>query len=184
MVQTHAGEQTRAARTLAIDPHIRRIGFCYFDAAVLLDWGVKNVRNGDPATRSGRVLVPYLVRMLDEYEPEVLLVPAVHPGGARRSVPVQETVEAIVREARRRGVIVNAQTDEDVNATFRSVVKGRLNKRGINTVLVRWFPELKPMLPRSRQLWEPEQYFTPMFHAIAVYCAWQGLPAEGARGSE
>ena len=178
MVQTHAGEQTRAARTLAIDPHIRRIGFAYFEAAILLDWGVKNVRNGDLATRSGRVLVPYLVRMLDEFEPEVLLVPDVRPGGTRRSAPVLETVEAVVREAHRRGLVVHALTDGDVTATFRPVVKGRTKKRSVNDVIVKWFPELKPMLPRERRLWDPEQYFTAMFHAIALYCAWQGLPAK------
>ena len=184
MAPTRAGEQTRAAQTLVLDPRIRRVGFAYFEAAILLDWGVRNVRNGEPKTRSARVIVPHLVRMLDEFEPAILLVPAVGTGGTRRSVPVQETVDAIVREARGRGIVVNAVTDRDVTCTFRSVVAGRMTKHTIAKVVAKWFPELGPRLPRPRRLWEPERHGTPMFNAVAMYRAWQGLPAKSQGEAE
>ena len=149
----------------------------YFEAAVLLDWGVKNIRHDVPEVRVGRWLVPSLSQMLDHFGPAVLLVPDLRPGAIRRSPHVQVTVRAIAKEAVKRGITVHAVSDEQVRRTFERVGgKPVKNKQAINRIVIEWFPELRPLLPKKRKLWEPERYATPLFAAVAMYCAWQGIP--------
>ena len=164
---------------MTIDPRIRRIGFASFDAALLEDWGVRNIRSQTPAVRVRRLLIPSLVRMLDRFEPAVLLVPDVRPGAVRRSQHVRETIQAVVQEALGRGIVVHSVTDAEVRKAFRGRNGRGPNKQRINHLLVEWFPELQASLPEARRLWESERYFTPLFDAIARYCAWQGVPETG-----
>ena len=179
MAQGNASERDRTARTLTLDPRIRRIGFAAFDGAMLEDWGVKNIRSQTPAVRVRRLLIPALIRLLDRVEPAVLLVPDVRPGAVRRSQHVRETIQAVVEEALRRGIVVHSVTDAEVKKAFRGLNGRRLNKQKINHLLVQWFPELRASLPKARRLWESERYFTVLFDAIARYCAWQGVPEAG-----
>ena len=179
MAQSNTRERDRAVRTLTIDPRIRRIGFASFDAALLEDWGVRNIRSQTPAVRVRRLLIPSLIRMLDRFEPAVLLIPDVRPGAVRRSQHVCETIQAVVREALRRGIVVHSITDAQVKKAFQRPNGRGPNKQKINHLLVEWFPELQASLPEARRLWESERYFTPLFDAIARYCAWQGVPEIG-----
>ena len=180
MAQSNIRERDKAARTLTIDPRIRRIGFAYFDAARLEDWGVRNIRSQTPTVRVKRLLVPSLIRMLDRFEPAILLVPDVRPGAVRRSEHVRETIQAVVQEALRRGIVVHAITGAQVKKTFQRRNGPAPNKQEINRLVVQWFPELQSSLPEARRLWESERYFTPLFDAIARYCAWHGIPETGS----
>ena len=180
MAKSNSGERYRTARTLTIDPRIRRIGFAYFEAAILCDWGVKNIRADLPSVRVRRLLIPLLVKMLDRYRPTALLVPDVRVGAVRRSHHVREVVAGVVQEATRRDIAVFFVTEAQVRAAFQRVLRGaRPNKRRIDQTIAKWFPELEPWLPRVRRLWEPEGYAVPMFTAVAMWCAWQGVPLAG-----
>ena len=179
MAHSNPGKRYRTARTLTIDPRIRRIGFASFDAGLLEDWGVRNIRSQTQAVRVRRLLIPFLIRMLDRFEPAVLLVPDVRPGAVRRSQQVRETIQAVVQEALRRGIVVHSITDAQVKKAFQRLNGPGQNKQQINHLVVKWFPELQSSLPQARRLWESERYFTPMFDAIARYCAWQGAPEIG-----
>jgi len=177
VAQRKGEKQVRTGRTLTIDPRIRRIGFAYFEAALLCDWGVKNIRAELPAARVRRLLIPLLVRMLDRYRPTVLLVPDVRGGAVRRSQNVRDVVAGVVEEATSRDIAVFFITERQVKDAFQLALGGaRLNKQRVNQTIVRWFPELGPWLPRVRRLWEPEGYAIPMFTAVAQWCAWQGVP--------
>jgi hypothetical protein len=129
--------------------------------------------------RVRRLLIPSLIRMLDRFEPAVLLIPDARPGAVRRSQHVRETIGAVVQEALRRGIVVHSVTDVEVKKAFRGRNGRGPNKQNINHLLVDWFPELQASLPKARRLWESERYFTPLFDAIARYCAWQGVPETG-----
>ena len=180
MAQRNPGERYRTARTLTIDPRIRRIGFAYFEAALLCDWGVKNIRADVPSVRVRRLLIPLLVQMLDRYRPTVLLVPDVRVGAVRRSHNVREVIAGVVQEATSRDIAVFFISEAQVAAAFQKILRGaRPNKQRINQTIAKWFPELGPWLPRVRKLWEPEGYAVPMFAAVAQWCAWQGLPLPG-----
>lgn len=179
MAQNNTYERDRAARTLTIDPRVRRIGFASFDAAMLDEWGVRNIRDETPAVRVRRLLIPSVIQMLDRFKPAVLLVPDVRPGGVRRSEHVRETIQAVVKEALRRGIIVHSITAAQVKKAFQRSIGPRPNKQKLNHLLVQWFPALQLSLPKARQIWDSERYFTPLFDAIARYCAWQGVPEVG-----
>lgn len=162
---------------MTIDPRIRRIGAACFDGALLTDWEIKNFRADPPAVRIRTRLIPALVRMLDCYQPGVLLIPDIGPRGVRRSANVRAVIEAIEREALDRGIEVFAISDNQVKAAFSRVGPGAgKNKQRVNEVIVQWFPELKRWLTGKRKLWEPERYAQPLFCAVAMWCAWRGVP--------
>jgi|SRR5665213_2066711 len=177
MAKSNPGERYRTARTLTVDPRIRRVGFCYFEAALLCDWGIKNLRDDVPAVRVERLLIPLLVRMLDRFRPTILLVPDVRRGAVRRSRHVRDVITAIVKEATNRDIGVFFVSDAHVRSDFqRAVGGGRPNNYRIEQTIAKWFPELEPWLPRARRLWEPEGYAVPLFRAAAQWCAWHGVP--------
>ena len=61
------------------------------------------------------------------------------------------------------------------------------NAKDIHNAILDRFPELTVMVPKPRlRIWDPEQYFTPLFNAVAMYLAWhdqlsaadeEGVPA-------
>jgi len=166
---------------LTIDPRIRRIGFAVFEDAILEDWAVKNIRELKPPQRVKQLLIPALVAMLERFEPTMLLVPAVRSATVRRSKHVRILIRAVTDEARERNITVVPISDARVRKAFQGFAKP--NKLNINRLLIEWFPPLRESLPKARKLWESERYFTPMFHAIAMYCAWQGVPDKAGRNA-
>jgi hypothetical protein len=49
------------------------------------------------------------------------------------------------------------------------------NQQDIHKAILERFPELTVMVPKARlKIWEPEQYFTPLFNTVAMYLSWQG----------
>jgi len=88
---------------------------------------------------------------------------------------VAKTIRAIVREAVRRGIAVHVVSSDTVMKSF-SQLSGEpaRNKEDIHNAILDRFPELTVMVPQPREkIWEPEQYFTPLFNAVAMYLAWQ-----------
>jgi hypothetical protein len=183
MADSNLGKRDRAGRTLAVDPRIRRLGYAFFEGAMLHDWGVRNVRQDLPIVRVRRLLIPALVRMLDRFEPSVLLVPDVRSGAMRRSANVQTTIEGIVTEALNRGIVVCRVSDREIKIAFQKPTgRKRPNWQSMSEVITEWFPELLRHLPKERRLWEPERHFAPLFIAVAMFCTWRGVPAKRTGG--
>ena len=171
----------RAGRVLTVDPRIRRIGVACFEGPLLVDWAIKNFRQGSPEVRVRRQLIPALIRMLDRCEPTVLLLPELGAKGVRRSANVREVIAAVQREASDRGIDVCSVSEMAVRAAFEDVRRGAgRNKVTRNEVITRWFPELEPARPRSRRLWESERYAVPLFDSIGRWVAWYGVPSRTA----
>lgn len=161
---------------MAIDPRIRRVGFAYCGGNQLLESGIKNIRNETPKVRVRRLLIPLLVKMLDKFAPDVLLIPDVSREGVRRSRHIVEAIRTTVQEASNRGIGVYFLTDEQVKSTLKDVSGNPVrNRHEIHQAIVERFPELSVYMPRVRQIWDSEPYFTPMFHAVAMYCAWRDM---------
>lgn len=161
---------------LAIDPHMRRTGYAWFERFQLRDWGTKNARSDTPSIRLKQQIIPLLIRMLDRYEPTVLVVPNVGKGGVRRSRYVQEAIRVATAEAVKRDIAVHSFTDKEVRAAFRDSQGEPAKSRAvINRLIVERYPELTVSHPRIRRTYDPEQYFTPLFHAVALYWTWRDL---------
>src|SRR5713226_2758825 len=108
--------RNRTGRTLTLDCRIRRIGVACFEGALLADWAIKNIRSDAPEIRVRKRLIPMLIRMLDRYEPAVLVLPDVGPKGVRRSANVREMIQAVAREALDRGIEICAVSERQVKA--------------------------------------------------------------------
>jgi hypothetical protein len=161
-------------RALAVDPRIRRVGYAVFANHQLVDWGMRNLRKGTRDLRVRQALIPYLISLLDGQHPSVLVVPRVGTGGFRRSRHVVSALDALVREARKRDIPVVSVTPEQLRASFTATTgKPRPSEAPMNRSVIDRYPELTSSLPRQRRLWDPEDYFTPMFRAVAMYVAWR-----------
>jgi hypothetical protein len=153
---------------------MRRTGYVWFERSHLRDWGTKNARSGTPPVRLKQQIIPDLIRMLDRFEPSVLVLPSVATGGVRRSRHVQEALRIVTAEATKRDVPVYAFTDKEVRAAFRdSQGRPAKSRAVINRLIVERYPELTASHPTVRRTYDPEQYFTPLFHAVALYWTWR-----------
>ncbi len=121
-----------------------------------------------------RQAVPYLIELLDHSSPHALLVPRISGDRSRpRSPQVAKTIRAVVKEAVNRGIAVHVVSGDAVGNSFSRIIGGPANKEDIHIAILDRFPELTAMVPRARvNIWEPEQYYTPLFHAVAMYLAW------------
>jgi hypothetical protein len=120
--------------------------------------------------------IPYLIELLDQFSPHALLVPMVKGAGTRRrSANVAKAIRGVVREAVRRGIAVHVVSNDTVKTSFvQPNGTPARNRQDIHDSILEEFPELTVMVPRPRlKIWESEQYFTPLFNAIAMYLAWQ-----------
>ena len=176
----------RGRSSLSLDPRIDRIGVAHFDGAILADWTTKTVRRDTPPeVRVRKRLIPECVRLLDRYEPTVLVLPDIRPDGDRRSTNVRAVVEAVAREASERAIVVVPVSDKRMKAVFDAVQGGGgRNKQRIADIVATWFPEVASRRPRARKLWQSDAHSTPLYDAIARWCAWRGLPRRGSAGGD
>jgi hypothetical protein len=165
-------DKTVKRRILAVDSRSRRLGFAYFEGTALLDWGLKGTRTTLPAATVRRMLIPIAIKMMDQFRPDVLILPDTGNGAVRRSTAAAALNDAVAREAKRRDIAVFTVTDIQLKGAFveRDVA---LTKREIYQRLRAWHPELSSFLPRVRRFWESEAYCEPMFYAVAMYHVWR-----------
>jgi hypothetical protein len=137
---------------------------------------VKPTRFGPPSQRIQTSLIPFVIHLLDKVRPHALLIPKVGLGGVRRSDKVIEVLRALAAEAGRRDVPVYRFSNRDVKLAFRcNDGRPAKNKAVINQVIVERYEELRTSMPKVRRPYHPEQYFTPLFSAVALFWAWQDL---------
>lgn len=142
---------------------------------MLRDCRIKNFRDETPSLRVTTSTIPYLIQLLDQFSPHALLVPRISDAGTRRrSRHVGKVIRAIVREAVSRGIAVHVLSGDTIKKSF-TQTNGAPARNGqeIHKAILKRFPELTVMVPKPRlKIWDPEQYFTPLFNAVAMYLAW------------
>lgn len=177
MGTSEAGRRERPRRVLALDPRRTKIGFAYFCDANLEDWGGRIIRSGLLRDRTDAVSVGKIVRLLEEFQPEAIVLPNTAERSFKRSRFVKAVIRAAANEAWSRQIRVSTVTAGKVRRVFDQVRPGGgRNQQAINAIIAEWFPPLQARLPRKRKLWETERWATPMFTAVALWCAWRGLP--------
>jgi hypothetical protein len=145
-----------------------------------MDWYTRTFRLAGQSGRIQRLIVPYVTELLDRLSPHAVLVPETEPIGARsRSPNAAMIVKAVVNEALNRGIAVHV-VSADVIQTALAWPDGMEagGKDVIHQEVIRCYPELQTAMPRPRRrLYDPEQYFEPLFHAVAMYLAWRRQPS-------
>jgi hypothetical protein len=147
-------------RIIAIDLRSSRFGFVVFEGPKrLLDWGIKNFRQGVNAVR-----IPANVKLgdlMDEFLPNAIVLmnrEAETKGRARMR-------EGLLREAEKRRITVHFLSPGEVKAAF---VGSNRNKYEVAAAVIKQFPELASRRPGERKIWKPEDYVIKIFDAAAL----------------
>lgn len=149
-------------RVLAIDPARRGAGFAVLEwPLALVDWGSRNVR-----TEKQAKTMDFVAKLIDHYQPNVIIVEACNVKTSRRSKWVKTTIGQIVRYASRRKIAVRSFSRLEIQAAFQAF--GETTKYGIAKSIISHLPELAPSMPRFRKPWMSDDHRMPIFTAASL----------------
>ncbi len=147
-------------RIIAIDLRSSRFGFAVFEEPErLLDWGIKNFRQGVNAVR-----IPANVKLgclMDEFLPNAVVL-------MEREAETKSRAgmrEALLEEAEKRRIAVHFLSPREVKAAF---VGSNRSKYVIAAAVIERFPELASRRPGERKIWKSEDYAIKIFDATAL----------------
>jgi len=151
-------------RIVAIDLRSSRFGFAVFEGPErLLDWGVKNFRQGVNAVR-----IPANVKLgelMDEFSPKAIVL-------LRRDIDTKARAsmrEHVLREAEKRRIAVRFLSPRAVKSAFAG---SNRNKHTIAGAVIERLPELASRRPGPRKIWKPEDYRLRIFDAASLGLAY------------
>ncbi|MBV9990047.1 MAG: hypothetical protein JOZ72_02035 [Alphaproteobacteria bacterium] len=148
---------------LAIHPTSRGFGWALFENPMLpVDWGLATVK----AERSVRSLARF-VRLLDRYEPEVVVFEEFEERPARRYERIRELCEDMIQLANARGMRTPVYSRETVRSCFAHT--GSKTRHGIALSIADQIEIFRHRLPRERKRWgESEDVRQSLFDAVAL----------------
>jgi Holliday junction resolvasome RuvABC endonuclease subunit len=148
-------------RLLALDPTSTGFGFVVIEGEELIDWGVNGVK-GDRNKESLRKLG----RLIDRYQPDVLVVEHYDRKSRRRTIRTKELIQELKRLAQQRVVQSRTISQSQIRAVFLEF--GATTKHQIAVDIANRFPELVPSLPRLRKPWMSEDKRMSIFDAATL----------------
>jgi Holliday junction resolvasome RuvABC endonuclease subunit len=126
------------------------------------DWGVKEVRG---RRRHARCLAK-IVAILDQYQPDILVIQDTSPEGTLRTRRIIKLNTAIAELAGPRGMALYAYSRADVWEAFRDV--GVSNKQDLARVIALHIPAFENYVPPPRKPWKSEDDRMGIFDAAAL----------------
>ena len=160
---------TKDIRVLAIDPSTRGFGFAVLEGPNrLIDWGVKETK-----TDKKRRTLKLIHDLIDQYQPNVIVVEDYEGKGSHRCRRVRELIEDISKLAAKQEIKVRRFSRAKVKQAFSE--SGAVNKYEIAQTIANRFPELAPRLPRFRKPWMSEDYRMSIFDAVALALIFSSL---------
>jgi hypothetical protein len=151
---------------IALQPEARQIGYAIFEGKELVEWGSKRIDSVPVERRAYVRALPFLRSLIERYEPDVILLP--EPTAIPTTVR-SRVIRAVRYELLRAPRQLLTISRHAIHIAFTPFLKAqRAGKESIMQVLVRWFPELKKLLPKPRRLWEPQDHWVSMFDAVAL----------------
>jgi len=149
---------------LSIDPASRGFGFCVLEVAGrLVDWGTRSARSRH--NRNERC-VAIVKKLIEEYQPDVLVTEKCDGHGWRRHIRVRELIDALVNLAHEQKIKARQFTQKEVRAAFG--VDEATTKHDIARAIANRFPELEPALPDRRKAGDNEAHHERTFSAIGL----------------
>lgn len=150
-------------RIFALDPTTKGLGYVVFELPFrLVEWGLTHVTGDKYAGAIAR-----FQKLLDRFRPDTVVLEDPSAPGSRRSLRVRDLIQALVKLARERGVVVVTVARSAVLKCFSSEDEPA-TKQSIAERLTKDFPELTEKLPLPRKPWESEAARMSIFDALAL----------------
>jgi len=154
----------KTKKLLAIDPGTKHLGFALLEGSALIHFGVKTISEGKPSQTcliQGKRVVS---RMIEDFNPHVLIVEKTYFGNNKDS----QTLNLFTEQIRRIGVKKRITVQKIATNSVRKIVcgNGEATKDDVAKAMVLKYPELRPYLTSDRR-WK-EEYYRNMFDAVAL----------------
>ena len=161
-----------STRVLAIDPFSRGFGFVVLEGKDdLIDWGLKIWRL--QAGNRNTWCLKQAGRLIDQYQPAVVVLENITGKRSRRGLRVQELIRKMLALAQEHKIRVRRLAPSDIQKAFAPV--GATTKHQIALVIARQLPELAVHTPRYRKPWMSEDARMSIFDAAAFALTLFGL---------
>ena len=161
---------------IAIYPNSRGVAFVVFESArSLIDWGIKTP---DQARSNERHLAA-ITALLELYDPAIVVLQDMSPGGTRRAPRIRALNEMILELANDWDIPVHSYSRAEVLDTFAK--HGIRTKAEIAAAIGERVPALRRFVPPPRKPWMSEHAWMGLFDAAALALTFQGIDAPDAR---
>jgi hypothetical protein len=153
----------RYAFVLAIYLNTRGFAFVLFEGHLSpIDWGVKEIRGRRKHCRC----VASIDKILDRYEPDILVLQDTSPTGTRRARRVTRLNSAVAILGSDRAIPVYAYSREEVRSAFGEFALP--NKHSVAEVIAKHIPAFERYMPPPRKPWMSEDARMGLFDAAAL----------------
>ena len=142
---------------VGVDPCSRGLAFVFFERGMLLDWGTRR-RDGDE--------LALLDQLLDRCNAEVLVLEDPDAPRSERRPRVRRLLRLMARHAAERGVTVQTVCRYDVRQAW--AARGRTTKHAVAAEIGTMFPEIEPLVPRIRKVFNAEQARADIFDSVSL----------------
>lgn len=150
-------------RILAIDPATRGLGFAVIenDSLQLLDWGMKSC-----SSTKQSLCLDKAKGLIERYNPDTVILEDHEGDGSRRCRRVQKLIQKMIELAGEKKIKVRTFSRGQIRQAFAQ--SEAYNKYEIAQVIGNVYPELKPRMPRYREIWMNEDFRMNIFDAVAL----------------
>jgi hypothetical protein len=165
---------TTVPRDLVFAVHATAFGFgwvLFEGPRSPLDWGIVSAR----IKREGKLFARF-ERILNRYEPSVLVMEAFEGREAQRSDRIQTIYRELTHRAQLRDMHTPVYGRDVVSAFFGK--DGIANRYDIAREVIERIPALAPRIPRTRKAWDSEDPRQSLFDAAALALTYFGLMGE------
>jgi hypothetical protein len=142
---------------VGVDPGSRGLAFVFFERGMLLDWGTRR-RDGDE--------LALLDQLLDRCNAEALVLEDPDAPRSERRPRVRCLLRLMARHAAERGVTVLTVSRFAVRYAW--ACHGTTRKQEVAAEIGAMFPEIEPLVPRIRKVFNAEQARADIFDAISL----------------
>lgn len=155
---------------VAVDPTSRGLAFVVFENGELLDWGTRR--------KDGQELA-VLDRLLDRYKAEVLVLEDPDAPRSERRPRIRRLLRSLQQHGLRKGIVVLAVCRYAVREEWRS--RGLRTKQEVAGAIAEIFPELAPLVPRRRKVYNSEEARGRIFDAASLVLSVFDVPEIASR---
>lgn len=148
---------------LSVYPSAKGIAFVVFEGPDNpIDWGVKEIKGKS----KNRKTVEAVERIIERYQPEVLVIEDTSIKGSRRTARVRRLYRSLAHLAKATVIEVRAYPQSMVRKTFAHV--GASTKYEVALAIARMIPAFKARVPRVRKPWMSQDSRQSLFDAVAL----------------